>query len=81
MAAALAMRCRQPSAATSTKSKAGSSRASPTWATVAQAPSSTPAASSRRQPMPGRQSRMARPATIRASNQVPGMIDCSDWSW
>ena len=27
------------------------------------------------------QSRMARPATISAANQVPGMIVCSDWIW
>ena len=54
---------------------------SPTWRTVAEAPRASPAASTIQGRGRGCQSRQTRPATIRASNAVSGMIDCSIWSW
>ena len=80
-ATALPMPCRQPvQPAASTKIAAGGISASPTWATVADEPSTIPATTTRRQLTAGRQSKIAIPATISASNQVPGMIVCSFWS-
>ncbi len=77
-AAALTMACRQlAEPATRTKSAAAGMSASPTCATVADVPSTMPAATTRRQLTAGCQSKIAMPATISASNQVPGMIACS----
>ncbi len=54
---------------------------SPTWAKVAEVPSTRPATAARRQLVSLCQSRMARPATISAWNQTSGMTVCSICSW
>ena len=56
-------------------------RISPTWATGAAQPSTSPAATVSFIPGRGRQSRHASPATMNASNQTSGMMVCSICSW
>lgn len=80
-AAALISLTRQPGTVISTYTSAGRMKISPTWRTVAEDPSASPAASTIHSRGRGCQSRQTRPATIRASNAVSGMIDCSIWSW
>ena len=80
-AAALISLARQPGTVISTYTSAGRMKISPTCRTVAEAPRASPAASTIQGRGRGCQSRPTRPATIRASNAVSGMIDCSICSW
>src|SRR5258708_36308552 len=88
-AAVLAVACRQPPPAASRQAAAGRIRASPTWATVAEVPSTRPAAAARRQPGRARRGgpaaggpkRDARPAPVRAAHKGAGMIGFLNFRW